>query len=184
MVYFLATLIFLSFLGYLHFGRVKLRQPFCTTVFFGTSALLIFMFLVGILRIMTLGAYAVLLGGYFLIGFEIFKQIRSQKTFKQIADHLVKSYVRPEYIFCAVVFFGGLIYFTSYRTELGAGDVWAAWYDHYYYTALNGKWSDSGYRNYASAYCMIGNGFAYFIATILRDYGSQIYMYSHFLCCF
>jgi len=181
MIYCGLILILISFCGYFSFLRSKLRISFGSTVFFATSAFLLIMMLGGILHIMKLVAYLILFGGLGLIISNVICKIRSKNSLQQVRKSLAGLYFRSEYAFYSLVILLGLELFYNYHCELGSGDFWTAWYDHFYYLAINGKWSDSGYKNYASAYAMILNGGAYFFGTILNNYGSQVYTFSHYM---
>ena len=181
MIYITFGLILISFIGYFNFLRSRLRISFGNAVFFLTCAFLLIMMLGGLLHIMKITAYLIFGGGFAFIAGGIINKIRNKTFSLQFVQSSGKLYFRSEYAFYSLVVLIGFEIFYNYRGELGAGDFWSAWYDHFYYLALNGKWSDIGYSNYASAYAMILNGGAYFFGTISGNYGTQMYVFSHYI---
>lgn len=176
--FFVFILIHLSFVGYSNCFRRMLKIHWTNVVMFEACALAVIMLVSGMIHFMKQCAYILELIGLFLIFIQVFKERKKWRVPSWKDIH--QTIFREEYIW---LFFITLILFIillSFKTELGsAPDHWNAWYDQFFYIALNDRWADSGYHNYASAYAMIVNGVAYYFASLFNNSSTQFWYYGY-----
>lgn len=166
-------------ISYVHVLRRNLKLSFSVSLLFVTSCLLLVMLFAGLIHLMKEISLGIFFLGFCPLLYEVFWLSRTHH--KNIYINRIKTWWRPEYAYFFIVVFLGFFFFTQYRIDFGAGDFWTAWYDQFCYLFFNNCWADSGYKNYASAYAMINNGFCCYIATVLKNPGTQIYIFSVFL---
>ena len=175
---FLMVIIHISFIGYINFFRRKLKIHLTNVMMFGACTLAIIMMISGTLHIMRLVASLVCLGGLTLAFLELFFTNNQWKIppWEKI-DSLI---LRKEYIFWGTISLFSFYYFLYNHDGNGSPDVWRAWYDQFYYMAINGKWADYDYKNYASGYAMIINGVSFYFSSLLHDYSMIIWNWGQF----
>ena len=167
----------LSFIGYLNFIRRKIRIHWTNAVLFGVCFLAVLMMISGMLHIIKAVTYIVFFGGLLSLCLQLFRSNRkwSLPTMSVFRDMVF----RPEYVLLLCASIGTFVLFMNCSVEAGEGDTWTAWYQNFLYIMENGRWADSGYKNYASAYAMIINGIAGYYAFLLHDSGTQMWTWGH-----